>query len=312
MLRMQVPTRDDIEAAAALIERRVRRTPVIELDVQVDGSAVPVIAKLELMQHTASFKVRGAFHSVLSAPDRPRRLVAASGGNHGLAVAYAGRALGIPASIFLPETAPEVKVDRLRSLGAEVTQVGDTYAVALAESAEAADQPGALSLHAYEGWHTVTGQGTVGRELWEQAELDTVLVAVGGGGLLGGIASWYGQDARLLAVEPEHSSCYHAAVVAGGPVDTTPSGLAADALGASRIGEVGWAAMSGAGVGSILVTADDIREARAWLWREVRIAAEPGGATALAAVLSGAYRPSPAERVGVVICGGNTNPSDLA
>ncbi len=139
-----------------------------------------------------------------------------------------------------------------------------------------------------------------------------MLVAVGGGGLLGGVAAWYGRDARLVAVEPEHSCCFHAALAAGGPVDTTPSGLAADALGASRVGEVGWTTMSAAGVESVLVTADDIRAARTWLWREVRVVAEPGGATALAAVLAGRYRPEPGERVGVIVCGGNTDPTDLA
>jgi threonine dehydratase len=221
------------------------------------------------------------------------------------------RELGIPARIFLPATAPRIKVDRLRSLGADVTQIGETYAVALAASAEAAAEPGSLSLHAYEGWHTVTGQGTVGRELAQQAELDTVLVAVGGGGLLGGIAAWYGRDVRLMAVEPQHSCCFHAAVEAGGPVDTTPQGLASDALGASRIGEVGWATMSAAGVESVLVTEEDIRDARLWLWHDLRVTAEPGGATALAALRSGAYRPQPGERIGVVVCGGNTDPSDL-
>jgi len=205
MLQMRVPSRGDIEAAAAMIEGRVRGTPVIEVDVPVGDTDAPVVLKLELMQHTASFKVRGAFHSVLSAPEPPRRLVAASGGNHGLAVAYAGHELGIPARIFLPETAPSIKVDRLRALGADVTQIGETYAVALAASAEAAAEPGSLALHAYDGWHTVTGQGTLGRELSLQAELDSVLVAVGGGGLLGGVAAWYGRDAHLVAVElPDH------------------------------------------------------------------------------------------------------------
>ncbi|MGI8946950.1 MAG: threonine/serine dehydratase [Ornithinimicrobium sp.] len=302
------PSREQIQRARARIEGHVRRTPVVE--VQHDGH--PFTLKLELLQHTGSFKPRGAFNSVLSASERPDVLVAASGGNHGLAVAHVGRALGIPAEIFVPRTAPEIKVARLRSLGARVHQVGEGYAEALQASREVAQQPGALSVHAYDSLPTVTGQGTVGAELAEQVPSDTVLVAVGGGGLIGGVTSWYTGSVRVVAVEPHGCPTLHAALAAGWPVPTSPSGLAADSLGASVIGDIGLAAAQDTGVQSLLVGDDDIRAARQWLWRETRVAAEAGGATALAAVLSGAYRPEPGERVSVIVCGGNADPGDLS
>jgi threonine dehydratase len=248
---------------------------------------------------------------VLSAAERPATLVAASGGNHGLAVAYVGQQLGIPARVFVPETAPRTKVERLRSLGAEVNLHGQRYAEALEASRQAAAEPGALAVHAYDGWATVTGQGTMARELAQQAEVDTLLVAVGGGGLLGGAAAWFGDSVRLVAVEPATTDALHEALAAGRPIDTTPTGLAADALGATRVGDVGWQTMTAAGVRSVLVDDEAIAAARVWLWRQARLVTEPGGATATAALLSGVYRPEPGERVGVVLCGGNTNPSDL-
>jgi threonine dehydratase len=305
---MKVPTREDIERAARIIDGRVRSTPVIDVTLP-DG--VTVTLKLELLQHTGSFKPRGAFHSVLSAARRPETLVAASGGNHGLAAAHVGRELGIPARIFVPETAPRTKVDRLRGLGADVTLIGQRYSDAFAASQNAAARPGALAVHAYDGWATVAGQGTVGRELEQQADVDTVLVAVGGGGLLGGIAAWTGTSTRLVGVEPTTANALHAALASGEPVDTIPGGIAADALGATRVGAVGFAAMVAAGVRSVLVDDADILTAREWLWRTCRVVSEAGGATALAALLSGAYRPEPGERVGVVVCGANTDPSDL-
>lgn len=302
------PSREHIEQARARIEGHVRRTPVV----QVEHDGHPLTLKLELLQHTGSFKPRGAFNSVLSASERPKVLVAASGGNHGLAVAHVGQALGIPAEIFVPRTAPEIKVARLRTLGARVHQGGERYAEALQASREMAQQPGALAVHAYDSLPTVTGQGTVGVELAKQAPSDTILVAVGGGGLIGGVTSWYVGSVRVIAVEPHGCPTLHSALAAGWPVPTNPSGLAADSLGASVIGDIGLAAAQATGVTSLLVGDDDIRAARQWLWREARVAAEPGGATALAAVLSGAYRPEPGERVSVIVCGGNADPGDLS
>lgn len=301
------PTRQQITTARERVGDRVRRTPV--LDVEIGGR--PVTLKLELLQHTGSFKPRGAFNSVLSASATPTTLVAASGGNHGLAVAHVGAVLGIPARIFVPTTAPAVKVARLHALGADVQQVGDRYAVALQASAEAAAQPGALAVHAYDGLPTVTGQGTLAAELAEQSEADTVLVAVGGGGLMGGVASWNAGHRKVVAVEPHGCPTLHTALAAGRPVPTTPSGLGADSLGASVIGEVGFAAARAADVESVLVSEADLVSARRWLWSTARVAAEPGGAAALAGLLSGAYRPAVGERVAVIVCGGNADPADL-
>ena len=303
------PTRDGIAAAYEVIRPHVRHTPAT--DVMLPSGPL-VTLKLELLQHTGSFKPRGAFTTVLTATERPRTLVAASGGNHGLAVAYVGRTLGIPARVFVPETAPQAKVSRLRALGAEVTQVGQVYADALIASAEAAAEPGTMTLHAYDAPATVTGQGTLGLELDEQTDAETVLVAVGGGGLIGGIASWFaGTGTRVVAVEPEGCDALATALEAGHPVATHPTGIAVDSLGASTIGSICFAIARATGMPAVRVSDDAIRAARTWLWRELRLAAEPGGATALAALLSGAWQPEDGERVAVVVCGANADPSDL-
>ncbi len=307
-----VPTRAEVGAARERIAGYVRRTPVLDVDLPGAG---PVALKLELLQHTGSFKPRGAFLNVLDAVDAgeaPGSLVAASGGNHGLAVAHVGAVLGVPTRIFVPSGAPAAKVGRLRTLGAEVTLSGATYADARAASTEAAAAPGALAVHAYDGRRTLAGQGTLGLELEEQVStVDTVVVAVGGGGLVGGVAAWWAARACVVAVEPVGAPTLHAALDAGEPVDVTPGGLASDALGASRVGESGLASARRAGVRSVLVEPGDIAGARALLWRETRLAAEPGGATALAALTAGRYRPEPGERVAVVVCGGNADPGDL-
>jgi threonine dehydratase len=305
---MHVPTYDEIRHAAGLIASRVRRTPVLE--VEVDGR--PVVLKLELSQHAGSFKTRGAFTSVLTAAEPPAALVAASGGNHGLAVAYVGHALGLPTRIFVPETAPAVKVRAIAALGAEVHQAGATYAEALAASREAGARPGTMVLHAYDSVGTVTGQGTLGVELDEQVpDLDTVLVAVGGGGLLAGTTLGL-RRARTVAVEPDTCPTLHAALAAGERVDVAVGGVAADALGASRVGEIAWSVVRDHEVPSVLVTDEAISDARSWLWRHVRVAAEPAGAAALAAVRTGAYVPGDGERVCVVVCGGNADPCGLS
>lgn len=304
-----VPSRADIEAAAALIDGRVRRTPVVELEYAPGRTAT---LKLELLQHAGSFKPRGAFTSVLGAARAPERIVAASGGNHGLAVAHVGAASGIRTDVFVPQSAPAVKVAGIRARGAEVHLVGTTYAEASVASAGFAAQTGAFAVSAYDSLPTVTGQGTLGREIEEQVpDTETILVAVGGGGLLGGVAAWWASRARVVAVEPEGCPTLYAAMEAGEPVTIEVGGLAADSLGASRIGAIGLAAAQQAGVTPVLVSAADIVAARELLWRELRVAAEPGGAAALAALLSGVHVPTAGERVVVIICGGNADPSDL-
>jgi threonine dehydratase len=306
-----VPTYDDICGAVALIAPWVRRTPLLE--VEVDGT--PVTLKLELFQHSGSFKARGAFHSVLSAAEQPDTLVAASGGNHGLAVAHVGHRLGIPTRIFVPEAAPAVKVDAIVALGAEVTRVGATYAEAFVASREAAAEPGALALHAYDSLGTVTGQATLGVEIGQQVpDVDTVLVAVGGGGLGSGLTlglAGVRPAAKVVAVEPSSCPTLHDALEAGAPVEVPVGGVAADALGASRLGGIAYATLAGHATRSLLVDDDAIVAARRWLWRHARVAAEPAGATALAALLTGTYLPAEGERVCVVVCGGNADPAGL-
>jgi threonine dehydratase len=305
LVPVTAPTRAQALAVRDLVVGHLRRTPTIEVEVPDVG---PVTLKLELLQHTGSFKPRGAFAAVLTAPTRPRLLVAASGGNHGLAVAHVGAQLAIPTRIFVPRTAPEVKVAGLHHLGADVRQVGDGYAQALEASRVAAAEPGALAVHAYDEPATVLGQASLGLELDEDPH-DDVLVAVGGGGLLAGVAIGTRTTSRVVGVEPTRCDCLAAALAAGRAVGTRPGGVAADALGASTIGAIALQVARRRGVRSVLVDDDEIREARRWLWRQVRVAAEPAGATALAALLAGRYRPS--GRCLVVICGGNADPSDL-
>jgi len=301
-----VITRTDIEVAADRTGDRVRVTPVLAL-------GPDLVLKLELAQHTGSFKPRGAFNRILAAGTGDGGVIAASGGNHGLAVAYAARALGRPAEVFLPETSSPVKVARLRGYGATVRLVGRHYAEALAASEARAAETGALVVHAYDQPEVQAGQGTLARELDRQvSDVDTVLVAVGGGGLIAGVATWYAGRARIVAVEPERIPTLASALTAGRPVDVEVSGVALDSLGARRISADSLAVCQHAGVRSVLVSDDDIVAARRALWNEARIAAEHGGAAALAALWSGAYRPEPGERVAVVVCGGNTDPSDLA
>ena len=307
---MSVPTYDQVREAAELIAPWVRRTPV--LDVEVEGRRVAL--KLELLQHAGSFKARGAFTNVLTAAERPRTLVAASGGNHGLAVAHAGQALGIPARIFVPETAPGGQgASRSQERGAEVNLVGATYAEALAASREAGEQPGALVLHAYDAPATVAGQGTLGLELAEQVpDVDTVLVAVGGGGLVSGRRARARRTARRRggrAGGVPDAAPRDAGGRAGRRAGRRGRGRRARCLAARRRSPGRWCRSTTST--SVLVTDEAITEARQWLWRHVRLAAEPAGATALAALLSGAYVPAEGERVCVVVCGGNADPSGL-
>jgi threonine dehydratase len=298
---------DDIQAAAKRIEGRVRHTPVVE-------AGPDRWFKLEHLQHAGSFKTRGMFNRILAAAAQgalPRAgIVAASGGNAGLAAAYAARELGVPAEVFVPVTAPAVKVAKLGKLGATVVQTGNEYAEAYAA---ALSRTGALFCHAYDDPDMVAGNGTIGLELLAQVPaVDTVLVAVGGGGLMAGMIAALAPSVRVVAVEPSTSCALHASLKAGRPVDVPVSGVAADSLGARQIGNIAFALARDRGVSSVLVEDDAIVEARRGLWDGYRIAVEHGTAAAQAALISGAYRPAPGEKVAVLLCGANTNPSDLA
>jgi threonine dehydratase len=298
--------RADVEAARERIEGYVRRTPVLELGPGAFGLEGRITLKLELTQHTGSFKPRGAFNKLLSSEVPNVGVIAASGGNFGLAVAYAARTLGHRAEIFVPSNSPKVKADGIRALDAEVTVVEGYYDEALDASRARVEESGALVLHAYDQPEIVAGQGTVGAELAEQVpDADTVLVAIGGGGLIGGIGAWYEGRTRVIGVEPETSTSMTAALAAGGPVDVTYGGYAADSLGTKRAGEIAFEIVSKHVERVILVSGDQILEAQRRLWREVRVFAEPGGAAALAALLSGAYVPEPVEHVVLVVCGAN-------
>ena len=299
-------TREAITRAASRIAPHVRRTPVI--DVAVDGVALPVTLKLELLQHAGSFKSRGAFNTLLQARVGQGGVATASGGNHGAAVAYASRQLGHRARIFVPEISSPAKVARIASYGAEVMQKGANYSEALALCEAWISETGATGVHAYDAEPTLEGQGTLGRELEAQAPgLDTLLVAVGGGGLIGGIAAWYQSNIKVVGVEPVTCNTLHAAMAAGERVTVKPSGLATDSLGASMVGTLMFDIARHHIAEVALVSDNDIRNAQRHLWRETQLVTEPGGATALAALLSGAYRPEKDERVGVVVCGANTS-----
>lgn len=304
--------RPDIEEASKRIAGYVRETPVIHLEPGFRGIDARVILKLEQLQHTGSFKPRGAFNRILSNAVPSAGVIAASGGNHGVAVAYVAQQLGYRAEIFVPEVCPAVKVQRLRSYGAEVTIVGASYAEALLASQARAAETGALVVHAYDQPEIVAGQGTLGCEFARQApELDTVLLAVGGGGLIAGVAAWFAGDARVIGVEPESAPTLAGALKAGKPIDVEVGGVAVDSLGARRAGGLAFSLAQHYVERIVLVSDDSIRAAQCALWDDLRIIAEPGGATAIAALLSGAYRPAPGERVGVVVCGGNADLSQL-
>jgi threonine dehydratase len=305
--------RKDIEAAAGRINGRVRTTPTVALEAGAWGVDARLFLKLESLQHTGSFKPRGALNRLLSNPLSPAGVVAASGGNHGAAVAYAAKELGTRAEVFVPELCPPAKLALIRRYGAEVTVGGQFYAEALEASLLRAEETGALGVHAYDQPEIVAGQGTLGREFAQQMpDLDTVLVAVGGGGLIGGIAAWFRGDARVVAVEPEGAPTLFRALEAGGPVDVEVGGVAADSLGARRLEEVSFCIAREHVDEAVLVPDAEIGAAQRALWRDLRLVTEPGGATALAPLLSGGYVPEVGERVGVVICGANTDPITLS
>ena len=305
--------RESIANTHQLIQPHIRRTPIVEVDGSDFGlNGVTLIFKLELLQHSGSFKARGAFANLLTREIPQAGVAAATGGNHGAAVAFAARQLGLWAKIFVPSVASPEKVARIRGYGAELVVTGERYADALAACESWAAQSGALRVHAYDQIETLLGQGTVGLEFEEQARnLDTLLVAVGGGGLIGGLAAWYSGRVKIIGVEPEAAPTLAHALRAGRPVDSPAGGIAADSLAPKRVGELMFPIAQSHVHSVVLVPDENIQQAQEALWKVLRVAAEPGGAAAFAALLSRRYQPQPGERVGVLVCGGNTTAVDF-
>lgn len=300
--------REQIASTYEIIRPYIRVTPTVTIDgADVGLGPFPITLKLELLQHAGSFKTRGAFANLLSRPVPPAGVVAASGGNHGAAVAYAAMHRQVPARIFVPSVSSPAKIARIKGYGAHLEIVGDRYADALAASEAFASASGALQIHAFDQVETLLGQGTLGLEWHEQTpDLDTILVAVGGGGLVGGIAAWYAGSARVIGVEPDGAPTLTRALAAGQPVDAPAGSIAADSLAPRRVGELMFSIARAHLTSVLLVTDAAIGSAQRALWDVLRIVAEPGGATAFAALLDGRYTPRPGERVGVVVSGGNT------
>ena len=305
---MREISRNAIAAAHQAIRGHIRRTPITRVKGADFGVPLPeIIFKHEYMQVSGSFKARGAFTNLLTRNVPAAGVVAASGGNHGAAVAYAARATGHKATIFVPEVTSPVKAEAIRSYGADLVIGGARYADALAASQAHVLRTGAMPIHAFEQIETMLGQGTVGLELEQDApETETLLVAVGGGGLIGGIAAWFENRVKVVAVEPEGSPTLHMALAAGKPVDAPAEGIASDSLSPKQVGTLMFPVAQRYISENLLVSDDDIREAQRRLWREMRVVTEPGGAAALAALLSGKYRAKPNERVAVLLCGANT------
>src|SRR5215213_5483930 len=301
-------SRDRIQATERVIRPHIRRTPTLEIDGADFGlDSIKITLKLELFQHSGSFKARGALTNMLTRKIPAAGVVAASGGNHGVAIAFAAMKVGKPARIFVPSVASKTKMDRIRQYGAELVIAGDRYAEALEASEAWTAQSDALSVHAYEGTETLLGQGTLGLELEEQApELDSLLVAVGGGGLIGGVAAWYQNRTRIVSVEPIEAPTLQRALAAGRPVDSPAGRIAADSLAPRQVGQPMFPIAQQYVHPALLVSDAEIVEAQKTLWETTRIIAEPGGAAAFAGLLSGRYKPEPGERVGIIVCGGNT------
>jgi len=301
-------TRERVTETERMIRPYIRRTPIFEIageDFGVDCSHL--VFKLEFLQHTGSFKPRGAFTNLLLRESPPAGVVAASGGNHGVAVAYAAMKLAKRATIFVPSVASKAKMERIRDYGAELVVIGDRYSDALAASEKWTAESGAMPVHAYDQEETLLGQATVGFEFEAQdPQLDTLLVAVGGGGLIGGIAAWYGGRVQLIGVEPEAAPTLTRALEAGRPVDAEAGGIAADSLAPRRVGELMFPIAQKYVSRVALVPDEAIEQAQKALWSVLRIASEPGGAAAFAALPSRRYQPKKGERVGVLLCGGNT------
>lgn len=302
-----------IAAAAQRIAPHVRRTPVVTVDgadFGLDGTRL--VFKLEFLQHAGSFKTRGAFNNLLSREVPAAGVVAASGGNHGAAVAYAAMKANRPATIFVPEVASAAKMEQIRGYGARLEVGGERYHDALIASEAFVRSSGAAAIHAYDQPETLQGQGTVAMEFEQQARsLDALLVAVGGGGLIGGMAAWYAGRLPVIGVEPEEAPTLTRALEAGEPVDSPAGGVAADSLAPRRVGSLMFPIAQRYIERTVLVTDDAIGEAQRALWKTLRIVAEPGGAAALAALLSGRHRPKPGQTIGVLLCGANTTAVDF-
>lgn len=308
-------TRADVEDAAQRTAGLTRLTPVLPAD--RGAFQGDVWFKCEFMQHTGTFKARGALNRILACKERGELkpdagVVVASGGNAGLANAYTAARLGVPATVFVPAAAPPVKVQKLKAIGATVIQGGAEYAEAYQSAVAHARETGAVYCHAYDQPEIAAGAGTAGTELLKQVSgVDTVLVAVGGGGLMAGVAAAVEGSAQVVGVEPENAPTLYRALAAGEPVDVAVSGVAADSLGARSIGDIGFSVAVRTGVESVLVSDADIITARALLWNEYRVMVEHGAAAAYAALTSGVYVPKPGARVAVVLCGANTDPATL-
>ena len=297
-----------IEAAAARMRSYVRRTPCLT----VDGSdlalpGIEVVFKLEFMQHAGSFKARGAFNNLLSRSVPAAGVVAASGGNHGVAVAFAAMRTGCAATIFVPNIASPAKIEQIRAYGATLEITGERYADALAASQEFAKRSGSLPVHAFDQLETLLGQATLGVEMEQDGPaLDALLVAVGGGGLIGGLAAWYRGRVPLIGVEPEQAPTLTHALAAGAPVDAPAGGIAADSLAPRQVGGLMFPIAQRFVAATLLVTDDAIRAAQRTLWKQLRVVVEPGGAAAFAALQSGVWKPAAGQRIGVLLCGANT------
>ena len=305
-------TRDVITEAYHRIAPHIRHTPLLPLNANAFGLDATILFKLEFLQHAGSFKSRGAFNGLLSSPLPKVGVTAASGGNHGAAVAFAARQLGVTAKIFVPEISSPIKIETIRSFGAEVVVGGARYDDAQAACNAYAEESGSLIIHPFDATTTLTGQGTIALE-WEADDAlpDTVLVACGGGGLIGGIAAYWHNRVKIVGIEPEGSRCLHAALEAGAPVPVEVNSIAGDSLGAKRVGQMAFDIAKAAVDHVALVSDDAIRNAQKILWRDFRIMSEPGGAAALAALLSGFYKPAKGERVGILLCGANVDPTSI-
>jgi len=312
--QISFPDQKHITAAYARIREHIRRTPVLEMHgADFVLGAFPLFLKLELLQHTGSFKARGAVTNLMFRDVPPAGVVAASGGNHGVAVAFAAKKFNVRARIFVPSVCPAAKRQLIQGYGANLVIAGDRYADALDASKTWEAESGAMPIHAFDQHETLLGQGTVGLEFEQQVpDLDTLFVAVGGGGLIGGIAAWYRKRIAVIGVEPQAAPTLVRALEAGRPVDAEAGGIAADSLAPKRVGELMFPIAQKYVQQVVLVSDDEIREAQELLWKSTRIVAEPGGAAALAALTSGIYRPRNGERVGVLICGGNTTAVDFS
>ena len=308
-------SRDDIEAAAQRIAPHVRRTPLWVLrsdELGLPGPGFEVWLKLEQLQRSGSFKARGMFNRLLANPIPAAGVIAASGGNAGIATATAAQALGVRSEIFVPTVISPAKRDKLEQLGARVVVTGAVYAEAFAACQQRQRESGALMTHAYDQAEVLAGAGTLAREIESQAGVpDALLVSVGGGGLAGGIAAWFAGRTRMVALEPERAPTLHAALAAGSPVDVEVSGIAADALGARRIGALAWEVAQRHPMSSLVLRDEDIVDAQRWLWQSLKLAVEPAAALPLATLRSGAWQAQAGQRICLVLCGANVDPATL-